>query len=98
MLLIGSISDGGVWLHSEFGSSLEQGLIDLPYPESLLGTNSPFPFAFVGDEAFSLKTYLMRPYTKPKRHQQQAPAAQAIFVANDTCNNEDCRKGKYTRS
>jgi len=69
-LYIGSISDGGVWLHSDFGSSLEQGLIDLPYPEPLLETNTPFPFAFVGDEAFPLKTYLMRPYAKPKRHQQ----------------------------
>nr|XP_012228802.1 PREDICTED: uncharacterized protein LOC105675896 [Linepithema humile] len=82
----GSISDGGVWLNSDFGSSLEQGLIDLPHPEPLLGTNTPFPFAFVGDEAFPLKTYLMRSYAKPKRlrHQQQAPAAQAqtIFEAN----------------
>jgi len=57
LLYIGSISDGGIWLHSDFGSSLEQGLIDLPYPEPLLGTNTPFPFAFVGDEAFPLKTY-----------------------------------------
>jgi len=31
----------------------------------------------------------MRPYAKPKRHQQQALAIQTIFVANDTCNNED---------
>lgn len=90
---IGSISDGGVWLNSDFGSSLEQGLIDLPHPEPLLGTNTPFPFAFVGDEAFPLKTYLMRPYAKPKRlrHQQQAPAAQAqtIFEGNSGYNDED---------
>ncbi|XP_012228802.2 putative nuclease HARBI1 [Linepithema humile] len=89
----GSISDGGVWLNSDFGSSLEQGLIDLPHPEPLLGTNTPFPFAFVGDEAFPLKTYLMRSYAKPKRlrHQQQAPAAQAqtIFEANSNYNDKD---------
>ncbi|XP_071582100.1 uncharacterized protein, partial [Temnothorax nylanderi] len=63
----GSISDGGVWMHSDFGSSLEQGLVELPYPEPLPGRDDPFPFVFVGDEAFPLKVYLMRPYSKPKR-------------------------------
>jgi len=66
---------------------LEQGFIDLPYPEPLLGTNEPFPFAFVGDEAFPLKTYLMRPYAKPKKRYQQARTAQR--QANDNCNDED---------
>jgi len=66
---------------------LEQGFIDLPYPEPLLGTNEPFPFAFVGDEAFPLKTYLMRPYAKPKKRYQQARIAQR--QANDNCNDED---------
>lgn len=93
LLYVGSISDGGVWLHSDFGSSLEQGLIDLPHPEPLLGTNIPYPFAFVSDEAFPLKTYLMRPYAKSKRlrRQQQIPAAQvrAMFEANNNENVEN---------
>lgn len=63
-LLLGSISDGGVWSRSQFGVNLERGYIDLPPPKNLPRTNIPMHHVFVGDEAFPLKMYLLRPYSR----------------------------------
>ncbi|XP_018371952.1 PREDICTED: uncharacterized protein LOC108766874 [Trachymyrmex cornetzi] len=62
----GSISDGGVWANTEFASNLAAGNIFLPDPTLLPGTNIPFPFVFIGDEAFPLSTHMMRPYPRKK--------------------------------
>jgi len=34
----------------------------IPEPKALPGTNIKVPYVIVGDEAFPLKTYLLRPY------------------------------------
>ncbi|XP_067210492.1 uncharacterized protein [Linepithema humile] len=60
----GSMSDGGIWAESAFGSALEEGSVDLPLPRLLPNSNIMFPHFFVGDEAFPLKMYMMRPYPK----------------------------------
>lgn len=66
ILVIDSMSDGSVWAESTLGSALEDGSVDLPLSCFLSNTNIMFPYFFVGDEAFPLKTYMMRPY--PKRN------------------------------
>lgn len=76
-------------MHSDFGSSLEQGLIELPHPEPLPGRRDPFPFVFVGDEAFPLKTYLMRPYSKPKKRRREQEASAVEIAAVSQTNDED---------
>ncbi|XP_011883756.1 PREDICTED: putative nuclease HARBI1 [Vollenhovia emeryi] len=58
----GSQSDGGVFKESTFGQALESGTIKLPADSPLPNTNSMFPYYFVGDEAFPLKSYILRPY------------------------------------
>ncbi|XP_036334836.1 protein ALP1-like [Rhagoletis pomonella] len=58
----GSQSDGGVMWNSIFGELLYKEQLDLPKPEVLPGTNKSFPHYFVGDAAFPLKPFLMRPY------------------------------------
>lgn len=60
----GSNSDGGVWANSNFGQSLDSGTADIPPPKLLPGTMTMLPCALVGDEAFPLKPYLMRPYPR----------------------------------
>jgi len=65
------MNDGGIWINCDFGTALEQGTVDLPHPEPLPGGVEPFPFFFVGDEAFPLKPYMMRPYAKPKKRRRQ---------------------------
>ena len=62
----GRISDGGVFSHTTLHRAIEEGTIgfppDAPYP----GTDEPRPFAMVGDEAFPLRSYLMKPF--PQRN------------------------------
>ncbi|KAM0736878.1 Protein ALP1-like [Formica fusca] len=58
----GSQSDGGVFKESTFGRALESGTMKLPADSPLPNTNSLFPHYFVGDEAFPLKFYILRPY------------------------------------
>lgn len=60
----GSESDGGILSRSEIGLSLEKGTLGFPPSKSLPGTSKEMPFVIVGDEAFPLKTYLMKPYPK----------------------------------
>lgn len=78
------MNDGGIWVNCDFGTALEQRTADLPHPEPLPGGVEPFPFFFVGDEAFPLKSYMMRPYAKPKRHRtQEASTNEAALEESD---------------
>lgn len=63
---LGRNSDGGVFRSSRLGRWLDRGELNLPPPQPLPfdGNQISFPFFFVGDEAFPLKTYLMRPYPR----------------------------------
>uniref|UniRef100_A0A0P4WL05 DDE Tnp4 domain-containing protein n=2 Tax=Scylla TaxID=6760 RepID=A0A0P4WL05_SCYOL len=59
----GKSSDGGIFANSGLGKTLQQGTLSVPGNATLPGTNSTkAPYVMVGDEAFPLKTYLMRPY------------------------------------
>lgn len=58
----GKNSDGGILAHSNLGKSLENDLLNIPNNEFLPITNNSAPYVILGDEAFPLKTYLMRPY------------------------------------
>ncbi|KAJ8025522.1 Protein ALP1-like [Holothuria leucospilota] len=58
----GRESDGGVFSRSAFGIQLENDTLPIPVPTHLPGTDVEVPYVFVGDEAFPLKKYLMRPY------------------------------------
>ncbi len=59
----GSQSDGGVLRLSSFGYKLDHNKLNLPVDAPLPNTAKPVPYFFVGDEAFPLKTNLMRPYS-----------------------------------
>jgi hypothetical protein len=63
---LGRNSDGAVFRHSSFGELLKQGKLNVPPPTTLPGEtiDEPFPYYLVGDEAFPLLPYLMRPYPK----------------------------------
>lgn len=58
------LSDCSIWTNSDFGRMLENGEVELPPPKCLPSTNILMPHAFVGDEAFPLKQYMMRPFSK----------------------------------
>ena len=60
----GSSSDAQMFNASELKEGLEHDLLSVPKPVPLPGDNQPVPYFLVGDDIFSLRTYLMKPYSK----------------------------------
>ena len=58
----GRHSDGGIFSNSAFGRAMEAGELALPEPDIIPGMTSALPYVFVGDAAFPLKQYMLRPY------------------------------------
>ncbi|CAN7983390.1 unnamed protein product [Ixodes hexagonus] len=65
----GSEADGGVFRRSNLQRKIEENLQGIP-PDAALGSVGSMPFFFVGDEAFPLRTYLMRPYPRKSQFEQ----------------------------
>uniref|UniRef100_A0A3P9LF24 DDE Tnp4 domain-containing protein n=1 Tax=Oryzias latipes TaxID=8090 RepID=A0A3P9LF24_ORYLA len=60
----GSNSDGGIFANSGLGKALRDGTLNVPPPSELPGAPElgKVNHVIVADEAFPLKTYLLRPY------------------------------------
>lgn len=63
----GRHSDGGVFAHSEIGKMFINNAMHVPKRERIPGSDKEFPYVLVGDEAFALSFYLMKPY--PRRNE-----------------------------
>lgn len=72
----GKNSDGGIYSSSTFGKALERNTLNIPCDKPLPGTNHAMPHVFVGDEAFPLKTYLLRPYPRSNTRRLSDPERQ----------------------
>jgi hypothetical protein len=59
--LYGINSDGRIFAHSELRKYLETNL-GIPEDKQLPGTSCLAPHVIVGDEAFPLQTFLLKPY------------------------------------
>lgn len=61
----GKEGDSTVFSYSPFGRLLYSNMLNLPPPTCLPNTTeNPQPFVLVGDEAFSIHTNLLRPYSR----------------------------------
>lgn len=58
----GRRSDGGVYSSSGFGQKFDNKEMNLPDAHPLSPGGIDVPYVMVGDEAFPLKNYIMRPY------------------------------------
>lgn len=58
----GRISDGGVFSATTLYKRLESKTFNLPEPTALPGDNEVMPYFMIADEAFPLRSYLMKPY------------------------------------
>lgn len=59
----GRQSDGGVFQNSEIGRQLINNELNVPPPAPIHG-GVKLPYVFVGDEAFALSNFMMRPYPR----------------------------------
>ena len=60
----GRRSDGGILMHSEVGQALSNSKLNLPVLRALETGGPLLPYVLLGDEAFALSTYMMRPYSR----------------------------------
>ena len=59
----GSSSDCAVFSNSDLKAALDADDLGLPTADELPGNDVPVPYFMVGDDAFSLKTYMMKPFS-----------------------------------
>lgn len=57
----GRRSDGGIFSNSAIGKNFNTNVMNIPKPSAVAGGRI-LPYCLVGDEAFPLKPYLLRPY------------------------------------
>ena len=60
----GKQSDGGTFKASELYKVLKEKIIEIPEPTFLPNTRVKAPYVFVGDEAYPLLPFLLRPYSR----------------------------------
>ncbi|XP_012522028.1 protein ALP1-like [Monomorium pharaonis] len=58
----GRRSDGSIFRDSAIGQAFDEGQMGIPQPTVVREGGSVLPYCLVGDEAFPLKSYLLRPY------------------------------------
>jgi len=60
----GTNSDGSVMVSSKFYQRIDNGFLELPTEIKLPNSNILASFVIIGDKAFPLKNYLMRPFSR----------------------------------
>ncbi|XP_062584031.1 putative nuclease HARBI1 [Saccostrea cucullata] len=59
----GSSSDAQIFNHGPLRNGLENDTLGLPDPEPLPHDDRPIPYFLVGDDAFPLRSWMMKPYS-----------------------------------
>ncbi len=62
----GSASDAQIWNHSGLLDAVEKNELDLPKPAPLPHDDEDMPYFFIGDDAFRLRPYMMKPMKLPQ--------------------------------
>jgi hypothetical protein len=67
----GRCSDAGVFSECQLLSAIERNTLGLPENKPLPKAKEPFPFFIIGDDAFPLKNWLLKPYPHRNLNHQQ---------------------------
>eukprot|EP00057_Strongylocentrotus_purpuratus_P005688 XP_003731553.1 PREDICTED: uncharacterized protein LOC764380 [Strongylocentrotus purpuratus] len=70
---VGHQSDAQIYNNSELKECIEAGTLGIRDPAPLPHDDEehPMPYFFVGDDAFAMRTYVMKPYCRRNMDQQQ---------------------------
>lgn len=60
----GSSSDAQVFNNSDLKKAIEDGTTGFPAADPFPGDDRPMPYFIIGDDAFALRTWLMKPFSK----------------------------------
>ena len=60
----GSCSDGQIWNHCDLQAALSTGVLGVPVADPLPGDNVNTPYFIIADDAFAMKTHLMKPFPR----------------------------------
>lgn len=67
----GATCDSAVFNASTLKESLETGEINFPHPEPLPGDNEDTPYFLVGDNAFALRTWMVKTFARRNLTKQE---------------------------
>jgi len=67
----GSASDAQLFQACELRDAIESGEIGFPAPEPLPNDDRDTPYFLIGDEAFPLKSWMMKPYSRKNLHHDE---------------------------
>lgn len=80
----GRANDSGVLGRSHVTRLIENGNLNIPPPQLLTGRHADVPFVIVGDEAFPLKEYLVKPYPSRQLDQDKRIFNYRLFRARSS--------------
>ena len=60
----GSASDAQIWNSCELRDLVEENKLDIPEPAPIVEGERNIPYFIIGDDAFALRTFLMKPHSK----------------------------------
>ena len=67
----GGAGDAGTWFRCGLNSAIEDNRVGFPEDRPLPNDDTPIPFHIVGDDAFALKPWLMKPYSHHSQLHQE---------------------------
>ncbi|RVE48412.1 hypothetical protein evm_006973 [Chilo suppressalis] len=67
----GRISDGGVLQNTKFFEMLQDNKLELPNAEVIKNSSTNLPYVFVADDAFPLRTDMLKPFRQADLHSRE---------------------------